>query len=177
MVEPNFLKPHLKKASALEALCRYEESVAIYKRALEMDPTCQEAQEGLEKCLHSKSKLIVDIPQSVLDFVGDNHNAEDGGKHSLGHRFVKSSDCEEELKLALAMSPDQEKEQDVKEPNEKGDTRKNYNLPEKCEIKGLDTDAMLQPAIVLSCHQNLRLKGRLDVGPSLDYMGSLSWNG
>ena len=49
-LEPHFIKPKLRKALALQAQEKWEKSLSIYQAVLKIEPSCDEAKEGLRRC-------------------------------------------------------------------------------------------------------------------------------
>ncbi|XP_065063810.1 stress-induced-phosphoprotein 1-like [Rhopilema esculentum] len=53
-INPDFVKGHLRKAGALLAVKENRKAQDAYKKALELDPNCQEAKEGLNKSMYAR---------------------------------------------------------------------------------------------------------------------------
>ncbi|CAK8676814.1 unnamed protein product [Clavelina lepadiformis] len=51
--DPNFIKGHIRKGGALEAMKEFSRAVDAYQKALEVDPNNSEATDGCRRCLHN----------------------------------------------------------------------------------------------------------------------------
>ena len=49
-LEPHFVKPKMRKASALRSEGKWPESFKVYTAVLQLEPSCAEAREGLGYC-------------------------------------------------------------------------------------------------------------------------------
>ena len=50
LLDPQFVKPQLRRAGALSTLGRVEEAWEAYRRVVRMEPGCEEARRGEREC-------------------------------------------------------------------------------------------------------------------------------
>jgi len=50
-IDPAFVKGHVRKGGALEAMKQFTKAMDAYQKAMEIDANCQEAKEGCRRCL------------------------------------------------------------------------------------------------------------------------------
>lgn len=52
-IAPTFVKGHVRKGGALEAMKQFTKAMDAYQKAMEIDPNNKEAKEGCSRCLHN----------------------------------------------------------------------------------------------------------------------------
>ena len=62
------MKPRLRKAFALKALCRLKEAETEFREVLCMEPICTEAKKGLKECQALKSNTKGSLQKTKWKF-------------------------------------------------------------------------------------------------------------
>ena len=65
-LDPTFLKGHIRKANALFAMKEYTRASSAYQKALELDPSNQEAREGYAKCLNQTNSNPEEVRKRAM---------------------------------------------------------------------------------------------------------------
>jgi len=68
-LNPDFVKGYLRKAGALLAVKEFRNAQEAYRKALELDPNCQEAKDGLTNC--AQARLSADPKQRTQEAMQD----------------------------------------------------------------------------------------------------------
>lgn len=66
-LDPTFFKGHIRKANALFAMKEYSRASSAYQKALELDPSNQEAKEGYYRCINVTNSNPEEVRKKALN--------------------------------------------------------------------------------------------------------------